>query len=66
MPDFDLSHHGSVNLLTPLSEEAQEWVEEFLPFDRMEWSGSVVIEPRFTLDLLRGIELEGLEVRCDL
>ncbi len=61
--DFSLSDHGSIVLLHPLTFAARAWVEEHIDPDHQEWAGSVVIEPRYVLDIVRGIEADGLEVR---
>jgi len=63
MFDFDFSNHGSICLLTPRTEEALCWVDEFLPEDVMRWGEySIVIEHRYVDPILQGIEDEGLTV----
>jgi hypothetical protein len=63
MPDFDFIQHGSICLLTPLSEAAQEWAKEHLPEDVMLWGKhSLVIEPRYAEPILTGISDAGLTV----
>lgn len=63
--DFCLEDHGSILLLRPLSDAAEQWVNEnigesngFQPY----WP-TVVIEPRYVADILEGVRLDGLEVR---
>ena len=63
MLDFDVSNHGSICLLTPLTEAAQAWVAEHLPEDAMTWGqNSIVVEPRYIEDILDGIVADGLSI----
>jgi hypothetical protein len=62
MPDFRLLNAGTIAVLTPCSDSAREWVEEYIPEDHQEWAGGVVIEHRFVLDILSGIDGVGLTV----
>lgn len=58
--DFELSHHGSIVLLQPLSAAGREWIETHLPEDRLTYAGAVAIEPRYLLDIFHGIADAGL------
>lgn len=60
--DFLFANHGSICILTPVSEAAQAWVDEHLPEDAMRWAGGVVIEPRYAGDILEGIQNDGLSL----
>lgn len=61
--DFNVVHHGSIVLLTPLTPAAHAWAEEFLPDDAQTWGpGSVVVEPRYIADIVDGIRGDGLTV----
>lgn len=60
--DFNFSDHGSVTLLIPVSRAAHDWVDVNLPIDSLHWAGGIVIEPRYVLDILNGIENDGLTV----
>jgi hypothetical protein len=60
--DFDLTNQGSLMILVPVSEAAQEWANEHLPDDAMKWGGGFVIEHRFIDNIVDGIEAEGLIV----
>jgi hypothetical protein len=62
MPDFAWTHHGSVIILTALSEAGQNWITEHLPDDAPSWGGGIVIEPRFFDDIADGIINDGLEL----
>ena len=63
MLDFDVSNHGSICLLTPLTEAAQAWVAKHIPEDALRWGQcSIVIEPRYVEDILDGIVNDGLNL----
>lgn len=63
MADFDFQDHGSICLLTPVSEVASQWCDEHLPEDAMRWHQfSYVIEPRYVQNILDGIAEEGMTV----
>ena len=66
MPEIDVQihHEGSIILLEPKTESAQEWIDENLPEDVMYWTRSVVVEWRYAEDIVAGIRDDGLEV-CD-
>ena len=60
--DFSFADHGSVCLLTPLTDAAEAWVDENLPDSAMTFGSAVVIEPRYAGPILEGISADGLEV----
>lgn len=62
MSDFTISCHGSISLLSPQTEEAQEWVNEYLPDDCQVMGHSIVIEWRYVDDIVCGIVGDGLTV----
>jgi hypothetical protein len=62
MPDFRLLNAGTIAVLTPCSTAAEDWVDEYIDPDHQEWAGGVVIEHRFVLDILNGIDGVGLTV----
>lgn len=62
MSDFLFANHGSITVLTPLTEAAQDWASEHLPDDAMRWCGGIVIEPRYWPDIIWGINDDGLTV----
>lgn len=62
MSDFFFVNHGSIHLLTPLTEAAKEWVAVNLPEDAQYFGKSVAIEPRYSQNILDGIADEGLMV----
>jgi hypothetical protein len=61
--DVDLSFHGSINLLTPETQRAEDWLAENVGDDETQWWGrSVVVEPRYTDDIVAGMIDAGLAV----
>jgi len=61
-PDFRLTQTGSIDLLEPLTDEAREWADEFLPEDAQMLGRAYAIEPRYMIDILGGIDDAGLTV----
>lgn len=64
--DFYFANHGSVTLLTPLTDAAQGWVDDHLPeLEPWQMFGkAIVIEPRNARDILQGLQGDGLTVGC--
>ena len=60
--DFRYANHSSLVILYPQTLPATAWVDDNLPWDRMEWAGGTVIEPRYLFDILDGIYGDGLTV----
>jgi hypothetical protein len=60
--DFTFSNHGSICILTPVTEAARAWRADHLPEDAQMWGGGVVIEPRYVNDIIDGISEAGLSV----
>jgi hypothetical protein len=60
--DFLVENHFSIFLLCPISPTAFVWIEEHLPPDRMTFGNAVVIEPRYVLAILVGLQEDGLVV----
>lgn len=59
--DFNLRDHGSVVILTPRTNAAEDWVIKHLPADAPAWGRSgYVIEPRFATPIVAGIHGDGL------
>lgn len=62
MSDFMVANHGSIFLLQPVTEAAQQWIEEHLPDDRQTIGNAVAVEHRYIGAIVEGIEEDGLEV----
>lgn len=62
MPDFNLTDHGSLYVVTPLTPEAEEWTRH--NFDPgANWFGrGVAVEPRYVNDLVEVILCDGITV----
>ena len=63
MSDFHVQDHGSLVLLFPVSESAQEWADANIGNDEtMTFGGGIVVEPRYVPDILDGAVEEGFPV----
>lgn len=62
-PDFELSDHGMLFLLRPLTQAAHTWVEEHIPDDTTWFADAIVVEHRYIGDIVRGAREAGLEGR---
>jgi hypothetical protein len=60
--DFLIAKHGSIILLTPISEDANTWCAENLPSDAMRHGASYVVESRYIDDIVAGTEAANLTV----
>lgn len=63
--DFDLNNQGTIFLLLPLTEAAKTWLKENIPAgpDVTYFGRSLVIEHRYVVDVVRGIQKDGLTVQ---
>ncbi len=63
-PDFNFTNHGSIVMVTPLTDAAREFVEDKVVLE--DWNcwagGGFAVEHRFAADLVSGIEAEGLVI----
>lgn len=61
--DFTLVDHGSIAIITPLSQQATDWTEMYIS-DEAQWFGDgFVVEHRYVDDIvMRLLELE-MDVR---
>jgi hypothetical protein len=62
MNDFNVSDHGTIWLLTPITAEAQHWVACYLPDDCPMMGESFAIEHRFIDAIVHGIQQDGLAI----
>jgi hypothetical protein len=61
--DVVVENHGSVFVVTPLSPEASEWVDENVQLEGWQWLGaSFACEPRYVPSLIDGMHENGLMV----
>lgn len=61
-PDFTLQDEGTIVLLTPKSEEAQEFIDTHIDPDAQTFCDAVVIEPRYVQPIIAHIEEHGMVV----
>lgn len=59
-PDFCVTGSGSVFLLIPLTDAANEWVEANLPEDAQRLGRGIAVEHRYILDIVDGAQADGL------
>jgi hypothetical protein len=62
--DFTFVNCGSLWLLQPETEAANDWVAEHLPEDVLTWGSSIAVEPRYVADIAVGIQSDGLTVEA--
>jgi hypothetical protein len=60
--DIMLSNHGSVWLVTPVTDAAREWIDDNVAADAQYFAGSLVVEPRYIAGIVRGMEEDGFTV----
>ncbi len=61
--DVQVSNHGSIYVLTPITDVAREWIDEYIPEDAMRWGkDGVVVEPRYVDLVIAGMREAGLVV----
>lgn len=61
-PDIRVCDHGSVILVTPVTDAASAWIEEHTASDAQFFGPALVVEPRYLDDLVRGMQDDGLVV----
>ena len=62
MTDFHFNNQGSIILLTPISECAEEWCQTYLPDDCPRWGYSLGIEYNYFEDIYNGIIENNLTI----
>ena len=62
--DVSIANHGSIVLITPLTPEAEDWIEQNIGSgDEIQYVGkAVVAEPRYVADIISGMQADGLTV----
>lgn len=63
MSDLIVNNHGSIFLLSPVTEAGEAWIDEHIPQDAMTWGGAVVVEHRYIEAIVAGALADGLEVK---
>lgn len=60
LKDFEVSDWGTIVLVTPLTDEARQWVDDNVYTEPWQWmGGGFACEPRMVEALLEGIEVDG-------
>lgn len=58
--DFRFDNHGSICVLTPVSEACRQWVDDNVGDDETQhWGKGIVIEPRYAGPILEALDAEG-------
>ena len=61
-PDIEVQNHGTIVLLRPLTEHAQEWFDERVEHEGWnEWCGSIACEPRMASIILTAYYHESID-----
>jgi hypothetical protein len=60
--DFQVTNHGSIVLLEPITPAAKEWAQMNLPDDVQMFGRAIAVEPRYIHDIMQGIQGDGLTV----
>jgi hypothetical protein len=61
-PDAEVRNEGTIFLVTPRTEAAEDWIEEHTPPDTTWFGPSLVVEHRYVEDLVEGMRADGLVV----
>ena len=65
-PDVTLVFHGSIALITPLTEPATTWVRDNLEHEEaLYWCGALVVEPRYLGPIVAGPADDGLVIQAE-
>jgi hypothetical protein len=61
--DLKIYNEGSIIVLTPLTEDARNWIDENCNVESWQWmGGSLAIDYRFAEDIIYGLADAGFEV----
>jgi hypothetical protein len=56
---------STIYLLTPITPDAEAWIEEHLPDDAQHFGPSIVVEHRYIDDIVAGMQADGLILGTD-
>lgn len=59
MRDFLIQNHGTIWIITPLTEAAEEHCNTHFGPDTLTWAKGYVVEPRYVADILIDLEDHG-------
>ena len=61
--DFTFTDHGSIWLLAPKTAAATEWISRYISVESQRWGrDQIVVESRYVLGIIDGIEDAGLSL----
>lgn len=60
--DVLVDNLGSIVVFTPETPAGREWCEKHLGPDTIRMGASIACEPRFALDVVEGMQLDGVQV----
>jgi hypothetical protein len=63
LADITVANEGSILLFTAHTQRGKEWMHAHIPSDATFFAGSLVVEPRYALDLAVGMTNDRLKVR---
>ncbi len=63
MTDFHLDDHGSVVILTPVTQDAKDYAADMLPEDTQRWGSGYAIAHNYADDVVGLLLRDGFEVR---
>lgn len=62
--DFIVSNHGSVIMVTPVTQDAKDWTTENVQLESWQWMGAAFAVDQHCIDnLIDGIRADGLNVQ---
>jgi hypothetical protein len=61
MIDLTIVDHGSIMLMRANTDAAREWIDNHIVC-ATHWCGSIVVEPRYIVDIVDGAHADGLIV----
>jgi hypothetical protein len=63
MVDFEINDEGSIVAITPMNEQAREWIDENVHSEGWQWMGlSLCVDHRMAEPLLCGMVEAGFEI----
>jgi hypothetical protein len=58
--DFSVANHGSIFIISPLTDSAKDWIAENVSDESQWFGGGLVVEHRYVDTLVEGMENDGL------
>ena len=64
--DFEVTNHGSIVLIAPLTQDADNWLDENIGDDAMYMGSALAVEPRYAGNIIAGMLNDGLTSNVEL